>query len=61
MPALNAAGIIENCLKSIRQQDYPADRMEILVGDAGSKDGTQDLVKRYGGAVYYDPGRNIED
>jgi glycosyltransferase involved in cell wall biosynthesis len=61
MPALNAAGIIENCLKSIRAQDYPADRTEILVGDAGSKDGTQELVKRYGGAVYHDSGRNIED
>jgi glycosyltransferase involved in cell wall biosynthesis len=61
MPALNAAGIIENCLKSIRQQDYPADCIEILVGDAGSKDGTQDLVKRYGGSVYHDNGRNIED
>lgn len=61
MPALNAAGIIENCLKSIRAQDYPQDRMEILVGDAGSKDGTPDLVAKYGGQVFPDNGRNIED
>jgi glycosyltransferase involved in cell wall biosynthesis len=61
MPALNAAGIIENCLKSIRQQDYPQDRIEILVGDAGSRDGTSDLVRKYGGQVFPDNGRNIED
>jgi glycosyltransferase involved in cell wall biosynthesis len=61
MPALNAAGIIENCLKSIREQDYPKDRMEILVGDAGSKDGTSDLVRKYDGQVFPDNGRNIED
>jgi len=61
MPALNAAGIIENCLKSIRAQDYPQDRVEILVGDAGSKDGTPDLVAKYGGQVFPDNGRNIED
>jgi glycosyltransferase involved in cell wall biosynthesis len=61
MPALNAAGIIENCLKSIRAQDYPKDRVEILVGDAGSKDGTPELVAQYGGRVFPDNGRNIED
>ncbi|MCI0744297.1 MAG: glycosyltransferase family 2 protein [Verrucomicrobia subdivision 3 bacterium] len=61
MPALNAAGIIENCLRSIRRQDYPQDRIEILVGDAGSKDGTKDLVLKHGGQVFPDHGRNIED
>jgi glycosyltransferase involved in cell wall biosynthesis len=61
MPALNAAGIIENCLKSIRRQDYPPDQIEILVGDAGSKDGTPYLVRKYGGQVFPDNGRNIED
>jgi glycosyltransferase involved in cell wall biosynthesis len=61
MPALNAAGIIENCLKSIRAQDYPQDRVEILVGDAGSTDGTAALVAKYGGQVFPDHGRNIED
>jgi glycosyltransferase involved in cell wall biosynthesis len=61
MPALNAAGIIETCLRSIRQQDYPQDRIEILVGDAGSKDATSELVRKYSGQVFPDNGRNIED
>src|SRR5688572_8681685 len=61
MPALNAGGIIENCLKSIRRQDYPQERIEILVGDAGSKDDTRELVAKYGGRCFDDKGRNIED
>jgi glycosyltransferase involved in cell wall biosynthesis len=61
MPVLNAAGVLENCLQSIRGQDYPQDRIEILLGDAGSTDGTQDLARRYGAVVTHDSGRNIED
>lgn len=61
MPVLNAAGILENCLQSIRRQDYPQDRIEILLGDAGSTDGTQELARRYGAQVFHDNGRNIED
>lgn len=62
IPVLNAAGILENCLKSIRSQDYPQDRFEIIVGDAGSTDGTRELAQRYGAIVADDKdGRNIED
>ncbi|HEU5397475.1 MAG TPA: glycosyltransferase, partial [Verrucomicrobiae bacterium] len=62
IPVLNAAGILENCLKSIRQQDYPQDRFEIIVGDAGSTDGTRELAARYGAIIADDKdGRNIED
>jgi glycosyltransferase involved in cell wall biosynthesis len=62
IPVLNAAGILENCLQSIRRQDYPQDRFEIIAGDAGSKDGTRELAKKYGAIVADDKdGRNIED
>jgi glycosyltransferase involved in cell wall biosynthesis len=61
MPVLNAAGIIGNCLQSIRRQDYPQDRIEILIGDAGSKDGTREVAQKYGALVFDDHGRNIED
>jgi len=61
MPVLNAAGILENCLQSIRRQDYPQDRFEILVGDAGSRDGTREIASQYGALVFEDHGRNIED
>lgn len=62
IPVLNAAGILENCLQSIRRQDYPQDNFEIIVGDAGSTDGTRELAQRYGAIVADDKdGRNIED
>jgi glycosyltransferase involved in cell wall biosynthesis len=61
IPALNAAGILENCLQSIRRQDYPQEQIEIIVGDAGSKDRTREMAKGFGALVVDDHGRNIED
>jgi glycosyltransferase involved in cell wall biosynthesis len=61
IPALNAAGVLGNCLASIRRQDYPQDRLEILIGDAGSKDSTREIAKKHGALVFDDHGRNIED
>jgi glycosyltransferase involved in cell wall biosynthesis len=46
IPVLNAAGILGNCLQSIRRQDYPQEKFEIIVGDAGSKDGTREELLR---------------
>ena len=37
-PCLNAAATIEECLASVRRQDYP--RIEHVVVDGGSTDGT---------------------
>jgi glycosyltransferase involved in cell wall biosynthesis len=61
IPTLNAAGVLGNCLESIRRQDYPQDRFEILIGDAGSKDNTRDVAKQFGAQIFDDHGRNIED
>ena len=46
MPSYNEEGYIEECLRSLLQQDYPADRMEILVSDGGSQDRTREIVSR---------------
>jgi glycosyltransferase involved in cell wall biosynthesis len=46
MPCLDEARYIEACLRSVLEQDYPRDRLEILVADGGSRDGTRDLVTR---------------
>src|SRR4029079_10518944 len=46
MPSYNEELYIEECLNSLLQQDYPADRMEILVADGGSPDKTREIVNR---------------
>lgn len=42
--ARNEEAAISRCLKSLAGQDYPADLLEILVGDDGSTDTTADIV-----------------
>jgi cellulose synthase/poly-beta-1,6-N-acetylglucosamine synthase-like glycosyltransferase len=46
MPSFDEEPYIEACLRSILGQDYPADRMEILVADGGSRDKTRAIVAR---------------
>lgn len=46
MPCLDEERYIEACLRSVRDQDYPADRLEILVADGGSTDATRGVVAR---------------
>jgi glycosyltransferase involved in cell wall biosynthesis len=46
MPCLNEAGFIEACLRSVQAQTYPPDRLEILVADGGSADGTKEILAR---------------
>lgn len=44
LPVRNEEAHLEPCLQSILAQDYPADRMEILIADGRSEDGTRSLV-----------------
>ena len=46
MPCLNEAAFIEACVASVRSQTYARDRIEILVADGGSTDGTCDALTR---------------
>ncbi len=46
MPCLNEERFIEACLDAVRAQDYPADRLEILVADGGSTDRTRSILER---------------
>lgn len=49
-PCLNAAGTIEEALESVRAQGYP--RLEHLVVDGGSTDGTLEILERAEGVRY---------
>lgn len=46
MPIRNEAKSIEKSLRSVLTQDYPAQRLEVLVIDGMSDDGTRDIVAR---------------
>jgi succinoglycan biosynthesis protein ExoA len=45
LPIRNEAEFIESSLGAVLRQDYPPDRMEILVVDGMSIDGTQEIVQ----------------
>lgn len=44
IPVLNEERHIEDCLRSVCEQDYPGDLIEIVVADGGSTDRTKELV-----------------
>lgn len=47
MATLNAERYLERCLSTLRDQDYPAELIEVIVADAGSVDSTLGLLSRY--------------
>lgn len=46
MPVRNEAGFIDQMVGSLLKQDYPADRMEIIIADGKSDDGTREILNR---------------
>jgi glycosyltransferase involved in cell wall biosynthesis len=50
-PVNNNAEYIENCIKSVLSQNYP--RLEYIVIDGGSTDGTVDIIEKYAERLAY--------
>ncbi len=46
IPMRNERDWIERCLGSVLAQEYPADRMEVIVADGMSDDGSRELLDR---------------
>lgn len=51
MATLNSAAVLENCLKSIREQEYPQGLIEIVIADGGSTDKTIEIAKKYNSKI----------
>lgn len=47
IPTLNSEKTLRDCLKSIAEQDYPKDKVEIIIADAGSTDQTLDIISEF--------------
>lgn len=54
-PTLNASSVLAKELESVRSQDYPEDRVEIIIADGGSSDFTVEIAQKYGAKVVQNP------
>jgi glycosyltransferase involved in cell wall biosynthesis len=43
IPTYNCASVLRMCLNSVKTQEYPDDRLQILIVDGGSTDGTPEV------------------
>jgi glycosyltransferase involved in cell wall biosynthesis len=48
IPTYNSEKFLPLCLQSINEQDYPKDKIEVIVVDGGSTDQTIDIAKKFG-------------
>jgi len=51
VPCRNEARFIAACLESILAGDYPVERMEVIVADGMSTDGTRELIEQFAGSA----------
>ena len=47
IPVRNEASTIQRCLDAVLAQDYPQDRIEFLIADGMSTDGTRQIIRSY--------------
>lgn len=55
IPTLNSEKVLEKCLTSIKGQNYPKEKIEIIIADGGSTDKTLEIAKKYGVKICINP------
>ncbi|MFA5358744.1 MAG: glycosyltransferase [Patescibacteria group bacterium] len=55
MPTFNSARTLEAALAAIKNQNYPADKVEIIIADAGSTDKTRQIANKYTNLIFDNP------
>lgn len=54
IPTYNSERLLEECINSILQQDYPRSKIQIIIADGGSKDKTVIIAQQLGADVILD-------
>ncbi len=47
IPVYNSDKTLRECLEGIRMQDYPGEKLEVIIADAGSTDSSLEIAKSY--------------
>lgn len=47
IPTLNAEKYLDECIESVRRQDYAQERIELIIADAGSSDRTLSIARHH--------------
>lgn len=60
IPTLNAKKNLIECINSIKTQNYPKNKIEIIISDGGSIDKTQIIAKKYGCKIVFNKLKTAE-
>lgn len=52
IPTYNSESVLKDCLEGIKNQNYPDEKLEIIVVDNGSSDNTVNLAKEFGAFIH---------
>jgi glycosyltransferase involved in cell wall biosynthesis len=47
VPTYNSMRVLHQCLESIRNQEYPQEKVELIIADGGSNDNTLEITKNF--------------